>query len=253
MYEQKLFTTKATKWIALAGNLISSFENIHGILGLNEIYIDNSFYNYVEWVPGSSLIVSVGETCKKDILNSVKELLRVDNDLANLVIAEGRTSEALYHWRTLYSRVLEVFLDNMVGFLKSKTVVTNSKRIEYMLLVSRKGEGVVLQGDVDRIRIPRVRAWLIAHTHPSPHSFFSPKDMETSRDLFVNQGLLSAVVTSTTICVLYRCGDMDVDDYEKLILIERKLAKGKVREALKLMSRLKSVRLVLKGVHLNLR
>jgi len=253
MYEQKLFTTKATKWIALAGNLISSFENIYGILGLNEIYVDNLFYHYTEWVPGSSLIVSLSEVLEKNMLSKVKELLRINSTLANPVIVEGHTPKASYHWRTLYSRVWEVFLSNIVGFLKSKTVITDSKHVEYMLLISKRGEGVILQGDVDRIRIPRVKTWLIAHTHPSPYSFFSPRDIETSRDLFVNQGLLSAVVTSTTICVLYRRGDMDVDDYEKLILIERKLAKGRVREALELMSKLKSVRLILKGVRLNLR
>lgn len=246
MYEQKLLTTKATKWIALAGSIISSIENAYEILSINNVYVDSIFYQYDEWVPGSKVVISVREHEGK--IEDFKELLSIDESLAEIVLTSRASPNATYYWKTLYGRVLEIFFNNIVDYLKLKTIMTNSKRIEYMLIVSKRGEGVILQGDVNKVRIPKVKAWLIAHTHPSPYSFFSAKDIETTRDLFANQGLLSAVVTSISTCVLYRCGDMDVHDYENLIIVERKLAKGKIEDALKVMGKLKNVKLIVKGL-----
>lgn len=248
MYEQQLFESNVTKWVAAVGNLISALENIYELYGVKEIFIQEEFCSPFFWEPGENVNVylNVGES-KKEIVEYLKSVNTYGLYNINVIYGEGY-GKAVF-WKELYHKVFQVFKDHIAYLLRSKASITSEKHVEYMLLIGGNGKAIILQGEVDKIVIPRVKSWLIAHTHPHPHCFFSAKDIASTRDLLSYQGLLSAVVTTGCLAVLYRIEDFTVEDYENLILIERSLVKGKVKNAIKILNRLNSIRFTIIGAY----
>jgi len=236
--EHFIVENKSIKWLAIAGNIISFCEDLMEIHGLNEFYINEDFYEYYGW-NGEEATVYIPRILENRKLPPPKGGFRISffsNEPSHTVL-----------WKSMYERVLEVFISGIVPLLKDKAKITNVKHVEYMLLIVPKKIGVFLEGDIDKVKIPFIKTYVMAHTHPSPHCFFSHKDIISSLDVFSNQGLISAVVTTTCSAIMYRVDDFTVDDYERLISISNLIRKGKIRDALSEFSRLSSIKLSFLG------
>ena len=235
--ENLIVENKSVKWLATAGDVISFCEDLMEIYGLDTFYVSEDFYEYHGW-NGEQAIVYIPQTLRNKISPPKKSI--------KLSFFSEEPYRAI-QWRSMYKRVLEIFISNIIPLLKDKARITDRKRIEYMLLITHKKVGIILEGEVDKVRIPFVKTYVMAHTHPSPHCFFSHKDIISSLDVFSNQGLINAVVTTTCSAIMYRIDDFTVNDYEQLIIISNLIRKGKVKDALSEFSKLSSIKLLFLG------
>jgi len=232
--ENSIVENRSIKWLAMAGNIISFCEDLMEIHGFNTFYISEDFYEYHSWNDGQ-VTVHIPQALKNRRLPPPKEGLKIS-------FFSNEPHHAIL-WRSMYERALEVFINNIIPLLKDKARITDMKHVEYMLLIIPKKVGVLLEGEIDKVRIPFIKAYVMAHTHPSPHCFFSHKDIISSLDIFSNQGLISAVITTTCSAIMYRVDDFTVDDYERLIIISNLIKKDKIKDALLEFNKLNSIKL----------
>jgi len=236
--EHYVIENKSIKWLAIAGNVITFCEDLMEVYGLDDFYINEEFYRFHSWDDGEA-IVYVPRMLKDKELPPFKEGVSV-----YFFTTEPYSAIS---WRKMYKRVLEVFVNNIVPLLKDKAKITNTEHVEFMLLVIPKKVGILLEGEVDKVRIPFIKTYVMAHTHPSPHCFFSHKDIISSLDMFSNRGLISAVVTTSCSAIMHRVDDFTVADYERLIIISNLIRKGKIKDALLEFNRLSSIKLTFLG------
>ncbi len=236
--EHYIIENKSIKWLAIAGNIISFCEDLMEVYGLDNFYVNEEFYEFHNW-NNSEAVVYIPRTLKDKELPHFKEEVSVS----------FFTTEpySVIPWRKMYERVLEIFVNNIIPLLKNKAKITNTEHIEFMLLIAPKKVGVLLEGEIDKVRIPFVKTYIMAHTHPSPHCFFSHKDVISSLDIFSNRGLISAVITTSCSAIMYRVDDFTIDDYERLIIISDLIKKGRTKDALLEFNRLSSVKLTFLG------
>ncbi len=237
--EHYILKNKSIKWLALAGSVISFCEDLMEIFNTNSYYVEESFYSYHNWDEEEKVRIYLPKELERN--NMPKR------DSIETIFSDAPMVSSVF-WKSLYRRALEVFIENIIPLLKDKAKLSDTKHVEYMLLITPKKIGVILEGDVDKVRIPYIKTYVMAHTHPSPNCFFSQKDIISSLDLFANQGLLSAVITTTCSAIMYRVDDMTVEDYERLIIIGNMVKKGKLHSVLEEFSKLHSIKLMVIGV-----
>ncbi len=233
-----MLKNKSIKWLALAGSVISFCEDLMEIFNTDNYYVEESFYSYYNWDEEEKVRVYLPKKLEE---NNVPK-----RDGVESIFSDAPMVNSVF-WKSLYRRTLEVFVENIIPLLKNKAKLTDTKHVEYMLLITPKKIGIILEGDIDKVRIPYIKTYVMAHTHPSPNCFFSQKDIISSLDLFTNQGLLSAVITTTCSAIMYRVDDMTIEDYERLIIISNMVKKSRLHNVLEEFSRLHSIKLMFIG------
>ncbi len=144
---------------------------------------------------------------------------------------EASTEPPPVSLQALYSRVPREVGRYAAFTLSSYAARTAFEGIEYMVIVLRNGRAALLEGEVERVRIPYVRHVADAHTHPR-WCFPSAPDVESLMNLLLDSGLGSAIVSPECTLVMARDGPFTEDDYLALAELRNSI-RGRDYEPLK--------------------
>ncbi len=133
--------------------------------------------------------------------------------------------------QSLYSRIPNEVGRYAASVLSSYTSRTAFEGVEYMVVVLRNGRAALLEGEVEKVRIPYVRHVADAHTHPR-WCFPSGADIESLKNLLLDSGLGSAIVSPECTLVMARDGPFTEDDYIALAELRNSI-RGRDYESLK--------------------
>jgi len=133
--------------------------------------------------------------------------------------------------RALYARIPREVGRYASSALSSYASRTAFEGIEYMVVVLRNGRAALLEGEVEKVRIPYVRHVADAHTHPR-WCFPSAPDIESLTNLLLDSGLGSAIVSPECTLVMARDGPFTEDDYLALAELRNSI-RGRDYEPLK--------------------
>lgn len=133
--------------------------------------------------------------------------------------------------RALYARIPREVGRYASSALSSYASRTAFEGIEYMVVVLRNGRAALLEGEVEKVRIPYVRHVADAHTHPR-WCFPSAPDIESLTNLLLDSGLGSAIVSPECTLVMARDGPFTENDYLALAELRNSI-RGRDYEPLK--------------------
>lgn len=125
----------------------------------------------------------------------------------------------------LYARVPREVGRYASSTLSSYAARTAFEGVEYMVVVLRNGRAALLEGEVERVRIPYLRHVADAHTHPR-WCFPSAPDIESLTNLLLDSGLGSAIVSPECTLVIARDGPFTEDDYLALAELRNRVRGG---------------------------
>jgi hypothetical protein len=126
---------------------------------------------------------------------------------------------------SLYSTVPKEIGKYAASALSSYALRTALEGVEYMVVVLRNGRAALLEGEVEKVRIPYLRHVADAHTHPR-WCFPSAPDIESLMNLLLDSGLGSAIVSPECTLVMAREGPFTEEDYLALAELRNSVRGG---------------------------
>lgn len=127
--------------------------------------------------------------------------------------------------QSLYSRIPREVGGYAASTLSSYAARTALEGVEYMIVVLRNGRAALLEGEVEKVRIPYLRHVADAHTHPR-WCFPSAPDIESLMNLLLDSGLGSGIVSPECTLVMARDGPFTEDDYIALAELRNRIRGG---------------------------
>ncbi len=118
--------------------------------------------------------------------------------------------------RSLYGHVRRLAERELVSILKSYALRTAFEGVEYMLVVLQNGRALILEGEVNKVTIPLVKATASLHTHPRG-CVPSPHDIRSSTHVFLDGGLVAGITSPQCSLLIFRSGPFTEEDYLGLI------------------------------------
>ena len=198
-------TDSSSKALALLGLFVAGLEAVIAEYGCESAGVSS----YPREALGSSVTVHCfgGESL-------IDELFDFEEAVEAGLLEEVRVSREPppIPLRTLYTRVPREVGRYASSVLASYVTRTAFEGIEYMVVVLRNGRAALLEGEVEKVRIPYVRHVADAHTHPR-WCFPSAPDIESLMNLLLDSGLGSAIVSPECTLVMARDGPFTEDDY----------------------------------------
>ncbi|AWR95976.1 hypothetical protein DFR85_09340 [Acidianus brierleyi] len=108
---------------------------------------------------------------------------------------------------------------------------TMSNEIEFMNIILKSGEYLILEGDEDKVSLPIPEGIGVAHTHPGI-CLFSHKDIETADNTFIKGYVINSVLNPHCISSIFRKGAYTLDDRENLLSLAKSVKKAKTMDSL---------------------
>ncbi len=155
-------------------------------------------------------------------------------------------------YRELMSLGKDLIKNLTIRYLRPHLLKTKLTSIEYVLLVNRSGELVVLEGERERVSLPmgfKVLENIVATSHTHPHGCFpSHKDLEHLELIMSHGGLGGAILGPTCISLIVRRSMLLIDDVYLLREVIRRIKERNVRGVLGLFNRFKSIEIVMGSI-----
>ena len=217
-------TDSSSKALALLGLFVAGLEAIIAEYGCSSAGVSS----YPREALGSVVKVHcVGGESPIDQLFDFEEAVE-----AGLIEGvEVSTEPPPISLQSLYSRVPKDVGRYASTTLSSYAARTAFEGIEYMVVVLRNGRAALLEGEVEKVRIPYIRHVADAHTHPR-WCFPSAPDIESLMNLLLDSGLGSAIVSPECTLVMARDGPFTEEDYLALAELRNSI-RGRDYEPLK--------------------
>ena len=108
------------------------------------------------------------------------------------------------NFKELYRNIVKNYVEGLRPLVRSKLPLTMGNRLEYFMGVTPGGEGFLLEGGVENVRIPWVNVVLSIHTHPEEHPIPSLTDLETIVRSFTLRGIAHGIEAYSGGLILYR-------------------------------------------------
>jgi hypothetical protein len=108
------------------------------------------------------------------------------------------------NFKELYRNIVKTYVEGLRPLVRSKLPLTMGNRLEYFMGVTPGGEGFLLEGDVEKVRIPWVNVVLSVHTHPEEHPIPSLTDLETIVRSFTSRGIAHGIEAYNGGLIIYR-------------------------------------------------
>jgi len=150
-----------------------------------------------------------------------------------------RLSRVNRSFNELYRDIIKTYAEGLRPLVKARLSSTIEKRLEYFMGVTPTGEGFLLEGDVERVRIPWVNTVLSVHTHPEEHPFPSLTDLETIVRSFTSRSIAHGVEAYSGGLFIYRVKPIRLEELFFIKNIKKKDPISYLNE----LSRLDSVRI----------
>ncbi len=158
-----------------------------------------------------------------DINELVNKLDLLHWNSNNLFISYNSLDSPIYHLRDLSTdgilhhisqEIINDFKENFRSFIYE----TYETEIEYLFILSRSGDWLILEGDIHRVSIPRINDVIASiHTHPASSCIPSRADLETMIDLLTSGGVLFGVVSRSCLLSAELTNFISEFTYEKLM------------------------------------
>ncbi len=132
----------------------------------------------------------------------------------DVAIRASREAQDYISLKNLYRLAMEAPLRLDSYLLKRLANTTSEGGPEFLIAYLEWGEVIILEGDVDRIRIPFLEQVKVSyHTHPRGGCAFSKADLASTLDLMVHGGIGEGIVTTDCAAYMYRIGFLLEEDY----------------------------------------
>ncbi len=122
-------------------------------------------------------------------------------------------------YRTLFSIFPRTLLRLDRHRIRELSLQTSRSGIEYIILYTDRGIGLILEGEYLRVSIPFVKVAASIHTHPEGSCGLSRHDIQSGLDLLVEGGIMEAAATPSCAFVMRREGAVSEDDYVNVKLM----------------------------------
>lgn len=150
---------------------------------------------YVETLNGTLFINPVN--CVGEVSDSLTYYSRVHEIDVQISHVNGNFKE-------LYRNIVKTYVEGLRPLVRSKLPLTMGNRLEYFMGVTPGGEGFLLEGGVEKVRIPWVNVVLSVHTHPEEHPLPSLTDLETIVRSFTSRGIAHGIEAYSGGLIIYR-------------------------------------------------
>lgn len=142
-----------------------------------------------------------------------------------------RVGSSKFQYQILYGKIAEEYIEFLKDVMKPYANRTMSNEIEFMNILLKTGEYLILEGDEDKVSLPIPEGIGVAHTHPGI-CLFSHKDIETADNTFIKGYVINSVLNPRCISSIYRKGAYTLDDRENLLLLAKSVKKAKTMDSL---------------------
>lgn len=190
----------------------------------------------LEEVNGEGLYVS--EDTLYDPLvfdNSILNIkVKTDNEIdykppkdlnVNIELAKQIDYDNMY---ILYDTAIMWFLEYARNELSKYTIKTDRFSTEYYLAILENGHVFLAEGEKRHVRVPFVKTYYTAHTHPTLYPMFSPHDIDVAIDVFTYGGIALAIVTTRNTICIYRRGYFTDNDYYNMLKLRKYLSRKNI-------------------------
>jgi hypothetical protein len=150
---------------------------------------------YVETLNGTLFINPVN--CVGEVSDSLTYYSRVHEIDVQISPVNGNFKE-------LYRNIVKTYVEGLRRLVRSKLPLTMGNRLEYFMGVTPGGEGFLLEGGVEKVRIPWVNVVLSVHTHPEEHPIPSLIDLDTIVRSFTLRGIAHGIEAYSGGLFIYR-------------------------------------------------
>lgn len=185
-----------------------------------EVGVDERVFNPEE-VLGSEINIYVSG-CREEV-SKLFELSNLTSYglVSDVVISNGFGG---INYRNLYTISLNVLENKVIPIMRRYSLKTFKSGVEYMLIILKSGRALMLEGDVDRIRVPKVESVLTIHTHRRG-CLPSPQDIKSTIEVLFDGGLGTAVASLECYSAILRVGPFTEDDYITINELSGRLSK----------------------------
>ncbi|MGC9148230.1 MAG: hypothetical protein ACP5GI_02135 [Sulfolobales archaeon] len=155
-----------------------------------------------------------------ELINELNLLQWSSNTL--LITYDSHYSFAYYSEDLIMNRILRYITHEIIDDFREslKSFIHNAfdKEIEYLFILHRKGEWLILEGEKYRINIPRINDVIASiHTHPTSSCIPSRADLESMIDLLTSGGVLFGIVSRTCLFTAELINFINEYTYERLM------------------------------------
>ncbi|RLG89477.1 MAG: hypothetical protein DRO15_00320 [Thermoprotei archaeon] len=205
MRESKLIDDYEFKYLAFLSYIISiaEFAVADGECSLDETEICDLPEEADEWRYYSKALIKLRNCKYEDIYlpREVEELKEYELGSIDIALMNGgyRCTKLL----SLYRRVAKKFTSIARTYLEDKLIQTSFSNVEFFLALLRNGKAIILEGEERTIKIPKLRIWATAHTHPYT-CIPSAIDMESAEDILCDQGIVEAIISPLCTLIIFR-------------------------------------------------
>ncbi len=245
VFRESLWLASTTYLLDLSEYLLEAYE-------ADTVYIRNYPLDIEDYTgtPSPEVIVPTNIIDEEELMVALE---LVDKNFLNPKVVFVEKSGSIpfdsIDYLSLYDRAIEVFYKLAYKLLRP---LLAPRANEYLVAVFENAKTAILEGNRNNVRIPltkRFKTRFMAHTHPSGMCIPSHKDMESITRLLMDGGFGEVIISPTCSIAVYRRGMFISEDYEKMIVIARKIYKAKnILEVLRILANaqkeLKSVKIV---------
>ncbi len=197
---QAIIKNNYTEKIAFLARTINFLEDILEDAECEEVLINShELENYT--------VVVDGIKCNYDLLESIN----IFSEKHNVYATIGRGDTNL---RTLYEEIIDYYRETLHYKMKEYSTKTIATRHEYYLGILFDGKAFLIEGEEDKVLLPRIPQCLSAHTHPSNIPIPSKQDLKTITQLFTDRGIGHIIETIGASLAIYRVAPITIDDLE---------------------------------------
>ncbi len=201
-------TSRTSRLLALINHLVNGIESLIMDCQCREGYLDIDL-NDVEGLLGGEVPVYLnGCIYKPDKLFELRRL--IDYGLVNNVLI--RLGSVGIRYGVLYNIAFNIIDRDLITYIRDISLRASLTGIEYMYVVLDDGKAVLIEGDVDKVVIPKVNSVLSIHTHRYG-CLPSPNDLKSLTELLFDGGLGAGIVSPECYLLIYRVGPFTEDDY----------------------------------------
>ncbi len=232
--EQILIDNNNTRYIGFLSRFINFLEDVLDDAWCEDIFIDKSIYSNRPIIPNTIEIEPY--KCSYDPLESISVFSsQWDIDEISITIGKG-----YYSLNELYFLIPSIYIETLHYLMKSYSSKTITSKKEYFLAILFNGKGFLVEGEVDRVRIPFIPHCLSSHTHPSHMPIPSKRDIEMILYMMLNRGFLHVIETVGASLYIYRVKPLSENDLVKLRSIE---SLNNYRDVINVFKTIESVRI----------
>ncbi len=248
----EILVFKESLWLASTTYLLDLSEYLLEAYEADTIYIRNYPLTLEEYsnTPSPEIIVPTNIEDEEELLVALQLIDKkfLKPKITFISKREGIAFDVI-DYLYLYDKAIEVFYKLVYKILRPRMTPASN---EFLITVLENAKTVILEGNRNNVRIPLTRKFktrFMAHTHPRGLCIPSHKDIESATRLLMDGGFGEIIMSPTCSLAIYRRGMFIDKDYEKMIILARKISKARnIVEALRILNsvqkELKSIKII---------